>query len=146
MCNICLKLPNSWVVKNNWRCMLHKPSTAEKTEHSNVLKAQNQNAIHSFFAAREVSGFALSPVVPRFSERTWRHHGACTLLPVKEAQSAVTIWARREEGAQARRNTTRAKMSSFSTKFGGYTMTQLNEFLEDDEKLLKMVQETDEVS
>ncbi|XP_008415515.1 VPS37B subunit of ESCRT-I a isoform X1 [Poecilia reticulata] len=36
-------------------------------------------------------------------------------------------------------------MSSFSTKFGGYTMTQLNEFLEDDEKLLKMVQEMDEV-
>uniref|UniRef100_A0A8C7XS38 VPS37B subunit of ESCRT-I n=1 Tax=Oryzias sinensis TaxID=183150 RepID=A0A8C7XS38_9TELE len=37
-------------------------------------------------------------------------------------------------------------MSSFSNKFSGYTMTQLNEILEDDEKLTKMVQEMDEVS
>ncbi|KAM4578957.1 VPS37B subunit of ESCRT-I a [Fundulus diaphanus] len=36
-------------------------------------------------------------------------------------------------------------MSSFSTKFSGYTMTQLNELLEDDEKLSKMVQEMDEM-
>ncbi|KAG7222162.1 hypothetical protein INR49_016734 [Caranx melampygus] len=36
-------------------------------------------------------------------------------------------------------------MSSFSNKFSGYTMTQLNEFLEDDEKLTKMIQEMDEM-
>lgn len=36
-------------------------------------------------------------------------------------------------------------MSNFSNKFSGYTMTQLNEILEDDEKLTKMVQEMDEV-
>ncbi|GAA6226618.1 vacuolar protein sorting-associated protein 37B [Lates japonicus] len=36
-------------------------------------------------------------------------------------------------------------MSSFSSKFGAYTMTQLNEILEDDEKLSKMVQEMDEM-
>ncbi|XP_038137921.1 VPS37B subunit of ESCRT-I a [Cyprinodon tularosa] len=36
-------------------------------------------------------------------------------------------------------------MSSFSTKFSGYTMTQLNEFLEDDEKMSKMVQEMEEM-
>ncbi|KAF6727255.1 Vacuolar protein sorting-associated protein 37B [Oryzias melastigma] len=36
-------------------------------------------------------------------------------------------------------------MSSFSNKFSGYTMTQLNEILEDDEKLTKMVQEMDEM-
>ncbi|MEQ2200643.1 hypothetical protein XENOCAPTIV_001139 [Xenoophorus captivus] len=36
-------------------------------------------------------------------------------------------------------------MSSFSTKFSGYTMTQLNEFLEDDEKLSVTVQEMDEM-
>lgn len=36
-------------------------------------------------------------------------------------------------------------MSSFSNKFSAYTMTQLNEILEDDEKLTKMVHEMDEV-
>ncbi|XP_074527374.1 VPS37B subunit of ESCRT-I a [Halichoeres trimaculatus] len=36
-------------------------------------------------------------------------------------------------------------MSSFTTKFSEYTMTQLNEILEDDEKLTKMVQEMDEM-
>ncbi|XP_069022339.1 VPS37B subunit of ESCRT-I a, partial [Embiotoca jacksoni] len=36
-------------------------------------------------------------------------------------------------------------MSSFSNKFNGYTMTQLNEILEDDDKLSKMVQEMDEM-
>ncbi|CAJ1068770.1 VPS37B subunit of ESCRT-I a [Xyrichtys novacula] len=36
-------------------------------------------------------------------------------------------------------------MSSFNTKFVDYTMTQLNEILEDDEKLTKMVQEMDEM-
>ncbi|RVE68865.1 hypothetical protein OJAV_G00096570 [Oryzias javanicus] len=36
-------------------------------------------------------------------------------------------------------------MSSFSSKFSGYTMTQLNEILEDDDKLTKMVQEMDEM-
>ncbi|XP_071338061.1 VPS37B subunit of ESCRT-I a [Trachinotus anak] len=36
-------------------------------------------------------------------------------------------------------------MSSFSNKFSAYTMTQLNEILEDDEKLTKMVQEMDEM-
>ncbi|KAM7017890.1 VPS37B subunit of ESCRT-I a [Tautogolabrus adspersus] len=36
-------------------------------------------------------------------------------------------------------------MSDLNTKFSGYTMTQLNEFLEDDEKLTKMVQEMDEM-
>lgn len=36
-------------------------------------------------------------------------------------------------------------MSSFSNKLSTYTMTQLNEILEDDEKLTKMVQEMDEV-
>lgn len=37
-------------------------------------------------------------------------------------------------------------MSSFADKFSAYTMTQLNEILEDDEKLTQMVQEMDEVS
>ncbi|XP_063346471.1 VPS37B subunit of ESCRT-I a [Pelmatolapia mariae] len=36
-------------------------------------------------------------------------------------------------------------MSSFSNKLSGYTMVQLNEILEDDEKLTKMVQEMDEI-
>ncbi|XP_059192418.1 VPS37B subunit of ESCRT-I a [Centropristis striata] len=36
-------------------------------------------------------------------------------------------------------------MSSFSNKFSAYTMTQLNEILEDDEKLTNMVQEMDEM-
>ncbi|XP_020513658.1 VPS37B subunit of ESCRT-I a [Labrus bergylta] len=36
-------------------------------------------------------------------------------------------------------------MSDLNTKFSGYTMTQLNEFLEDDEKLTKIVQEMDEM-
>uniref|UniRef100_A0A8C9XN84 VPS37B subunit of ESCRT-I b n=1 Tax=Sander lucioperca TaxID=283035 RepID=A0A8C9XN84_SANLU len=36
-------------------------------------------------------------------------------------------------------------MSSFFNKFSAYTMTQLNEILEDDEKLTKMVQEMDEM-
>ncbi|XP_034547879.1 VPS37B subunit of ESCRT-I a [Notolabrus celidotus] len=36
-------------------------------------------------------------------------------------------------------------MSAFTTTFSEYTMTQLNEFLEDDEKLTKMVQEMDEM-
>uniref|UniRef100_A0A1A8JU72 Vacuolar protein sorting 37 homolog B n=1 Tax=Nothobranchius kuhntae TaxID=321403 RepID=A0A1A8JU72_NOTKU len=36
-------------------------------------------------------------------------------------------------------------MSNFSDKFSGYTMIQLNEFLEDDEKLARMVQEVDEM-
>uniref|UniRef100_A0A8D3E831 VPS37 C-terminal domain-containing protein n=1 Tax=Scophthalmus maximus TaxID=52904 RepID=A0A8D3E831_SCOMX len=36
-------------------------------------------------------------------------------------------------------------MSSFSGKFGAYTMTQLNEMLEDDDKLTTMVQEMDEM-
>lgn len=36
-------------------------------------------------------------------------------------------------------------MSSYSNMFSSYTMTQLNEILEDDEKLTKMIQEMDEV-
>ncbi|XP_049572531.1 VPS37B subunit of ESCRT-I a [Syngnathus scovelli] len=36
-------------------------------------------------------------------------------------------------------------MSSFSNKFSEYTLTQLNEMLEDDEKLTKMIQEMDEM-
>ncbi|XP_019740759.1 VPS37B subunit of ESCRT-I a [Hippocampus comes] len=36
-------------------------------------------------------------------------------------------------------------MSSFSNKFSEYTLTQLNEILEDDEKLTKMIQEMDEM-
>ncbi|KAK5608695.1 hypothetical protein CRENBAI_021659 [Crenichthys baileyi] len=60
-------------------------------------------------------------------------------------RSQLSQSERREEGAQARRNTTRFKMSSFATKFSGYTMTQLNEFLEDDEKLSGTVQEMDEM-
>nr|XP_046242271.1 VPS37B subunit of ESCRT-I a [Scatophagus argus] len=36
-------------------------------------------------------------------------------------------------------------MSSFSNRFSAYTMTQLNEILEDDVKLTKMVQEMDEM-
>ncbi|XP_049906506.1 VPS37B subunit of ESCRT-I a [Epinephelus moara] len=36
-------------------------------------------------------------------------------------------------------------MSSFSNKFSEYTMTQLNEILEDDEKLTNMIQEMDEM-
>lgn len=68
-----------------------------------------------------------------------------SLVPVKEAQSAVTIWEARRGTTDEEKRTTRAKMSSFSNKFGAYTMTQLNEILEDDEKLSKMVQEMDEV-
>lgn len=54
---------------------------------------------------------------------------------------------RRADGSQARTHThdPRAKMSNFSNKFGAYTMTQLNEILEDDDKLTKMVHEMDEV-
>ncbi|XP_034026937.1 VPS37B subunit of ESCRT-I a [Thalassophryne amazonica] len=37
------------------------------------------------------------------------------------------------------------KMSSFPDKFSNYSMTQLNEFLEDDEKLTKMIQEMEEM-
>ncbi|XP_047448282.1 VPS37B subunit of ESCRT-I a [Mugil cephalus] len=36
-------------------------------------------------------------------------------------------------------------MSTFSSMFGAYTLTQLHEFLEDDEKLTKMIQEMDEM-
>ncbi|KAM9811083.1 VPS37B subunit of ESCRT-I a [Neosynchiropus ocellatus] len=36
-------------------------------------------------------------------------------------------------------------MTNFSNKFAAYTMTQLNEILEDDEKLTKMVQEMEEM-
>ncbi|XP_042276388.1 VPS37B subunit of ESCRT-I a [Thunnus maccoyii] len=36
-------------------------------------------------------------------------------------------------------------MSSFSNKFSAYTMTELNEVLEDDEKLTQMIQEMDEM-
>ncbi|KAM3868467.1 VPS37B subunit of ESCRT-I a [Diretmus argenteus] len=36
-------------------------------------------------------------------------------------------------------------MSNFSSKFSAYTMTQLNELLEDDEKLTKIVQEMEEM-
>lgn len=36
-------------------------------------------------------------------------------------------------------------MSNFYNMFGAYTMTQLNEMLEDDDKLTKMVYEMDEV-
>lgn len=36
-------------------------------------------------------------------------------------------------------------MSNFNNIFGAYTMTQLNEILEDDDKLTKMVYEMDEV-
>ncbi|XP_029999285.1 VPS37B subunit of ESCRT-I a [Sphaeramia orbicularis] len=36
-------------------------------------------------------------------------------------------------------------MSSFSDRFSAYSMTQLNEILEDDDKLTKMVQEMDEM-
>lgn len=43
------------------------------------------------------------------------------------------------------KRTTAVKMSLFPNKFSAYTMTQLNEFLEDDEKLTKMVLEMEEV-
>ncbi|XP_057688509.1 VPS37B subunit of ESCRT-I a [Corythoichthys intestinalis] len=36
-------------------------------------------------------------------------------------------------------------MSTFCNKFSEYTLTQLNEFLEDDEKLTKMIREMDEM-
>lgn len=36
-------------------------------------------------------------------------------------------------------------MSAFTNKFSAYTMSQLNEILEDDEKLTKMVLEMEEV-
>lgn len=36
-------------------------------------------------------------------------------------------------------------MSAFSSMFSAYTMSQLNEILEDDEKLTKMVLEMEEV-
>lgn len=68
-----------------------------------------------------------------------------SVVPVREAQSAVTVWKARRGFTHGEKHTARAKMSSFSNKFSAYTMTQLNEFLEDDEKLLKMVQEMDEV-
>lgn len=81
----------------------------------------------------------------RISDGPWMRLRAW-LLPVREAQSAVTIWtARRESTGEEKHTTTAKKMSSFFNKFSAYTMTQLNEILEDDEKLTKMVQEMDEV-
>ncbi len=73
--------------------------------------------------------------------------GLCLLwlLPVREARSAVTIWKASRGITGEEKRTTRAKMSSFFSKFSAYTMTQLNEMLEDDEKLTKMVHEMDEV-
>lgn len=92
----------------------------------------------------------------RVRRHFWRHVKASSglrhmwLLPVNEAQSAVTIWkARGRIAGEERQNRSwrnkREKMTSFSNKFGAYTMTQLNEILEDDEKLTKMVHEMDEV-
>lgn len=66
-------------------------------------------------------------------------------VPVSEAQSAVTVWKARRGTAHGEKGTIRAKMSSLSNNFNVYTMAQLNEILEDDEKLTKMVQEMDEV-
>lgn len=68
-----------------------------------------------------------------------------SLLPVREAQSAVTISGEKRGTTAEEKHTTAAKMSSFFNKLSGYTLVQLNEILEDDEKLTKMVQEMDEV-
>lgn len=88
-----------------------------------------------------------SLINPTFIGSTWRHRRAqCPLLPVREAQSAVTTWEANRGNIGEREHKITAKMSSFYNKFSGYTMTQLNEILEDDEKLTKMVQEMDEVS
>lgn len=90
------------------------------------------------------------------SDGPWRQRRALRLaglLPVSAARSAVTLRTAsgRLTGAdtnthtQTTRPDPRAKMSNFSNKFGAYTMTQLNEILEDDDKLTKMVHEMDEV-
>lgn len=44
------------------------------------------------------------------------------------------------------RNTAVTEMSGFGNKFSSYSMTQLNELLEDDDKLNSIVQEMEEVS
>lgn len=68
------------------------------------------------------------------------------LLTTSCKGSSVSCHSLNGERRDRRRGeTTTAKMSSFSNKFGSYTMTQLNEILEDDEKLSKMVHEMDEV-
>lgn len=89
--------------------------------------------------------------VSRELQYFWQHVKAALglylpwLLPVREAQSAVTFWKARRGITGEEKHTRRAKMSSFSDKFSAYTMTELNEILEDDEKLTQMVQAMDEV-
>lgn len=80
-------------------------------------------------------------VFPTGSERTIGP--ICNVLPEKLSQLSQTE-ARRGTVAEEKHTTT-VKMSSFSNKFSEYTLTQLNEILEDDEKLTKMIQEMDEV-
>lgn len=60
--------------------------------------------------------------------------------------SAVTVGAATAAFPGQRERTTATKMSVFPNKFGSYTRTQLDEILEDDEKLTKMVLEMEEVS
>lgn len=67
------------------------------------------------------------------------------LLPVREARSAVTVGTAKGAKIGQQQQTTTAKMSAFTNKFSAYTKTQLNEILEDDEKLTKMVLEMEEV-
>lgn len=82
--------------------------------------------------------------------RTGRE-GSSGLLPVSAVRSAVTHSKRRANDTRTRSlthaltRTPRGKMSNFNNIFGAYTMTQLNEILEDDDKLTKMVYEMDEV-
>lgn len=59
--------------------------------------------------------------------------------------SSVSCHGRRGAFPGQQEPTTTAKMSLFPNKFSAYTMTQLNEILEDDEKLTKMVLEMEEV-
>lgn len=87
----------------------------------------------------------------------WRHvkasSGPASSVTTSGKRSSVSCHNLKGERRDRRRGETqpelteqkREKMTSFSNKFGAYTMTQLNEILEDDEKLTKMVHEMDEV-
>ena len=74
-------------------------------------------------------------------------------MPVNAARACVvpersSVSCCHREGSRRGGDTssdTAAKMSTCFSKFSAYTMTQLNEILEDDIKLSNMVQEMDEV-
>lgn len=63
--------------------------------------------------------------------------------PIGERTTHIHTHTHRRRHTHTR--TPRGKMSNFNNIFGAYTMTQLNEILEDDDKLTKMVYEMDEV-